>query len=55
MYQTILSPLVTEKATLNNERGQVTFKVATDATKRRSRQRSRVCRCRGSSRSTRSW
>ena len=33
MYQTILSPLVTEKATLNNERGQVTFKVATDATK----------------------
>jgi len=33
MYQTILSPLVTEKATLNNERGHVTFKVATDATK----------------------
>ena len=33
MYQTILSPLVTEKATLNNERGQVTFKVAPDATK----------------------
>ena len=33
MYQTILSPLVTEKATLNNERGQVTFKVAIDATK----------------------
>ncbi|GGJ32070.1 50S ribosomal protein L23 [Neoroseomonas lacus] len=33
MYQTILSPLVTEKATLNSERGQVTFKVATDATK----------------------
>ena len=33
MYHTILSPLVTEKATLNNERGQVTFKVATDATK----------------------
>jgi large subunit ribosomal protein L23 len=33
MYQTILSPLVTEKATLNNERGQVTFKVAADATK----------------------
>ena len=24
MYQTILSPLVTEKATLNSERGQVT-------------------------------
>jgi large subunit ribosomal protein L23 len=33
MYQTILSPVVTEKATLNNERGQVTFKVAVDATK----------------------
>jgi large subunit ribosomal protein L23 len=33
MYQTILSPVVTEKATLNNERGQVTFKVALDATK----------------------
>ena len=33
MYQTILSPLVTEKATLNSERGQITFKVATDATK----------------------
>ena len=33
MYQTILSPLVTEKATLNSERGQVTFKVALDATK----------------------
>jgi large subunit ribosomal protein L23 len=33
MYQTILSPLVTEKATLNSERGQITFKVAGDATK----------------------
>jgi len=33
MYQTILSPVVTEKATLNSERGQVTFKVAIDATK----------------------
>lgn len=33
MYQTILSPLVTEKATMNSERGQVTFKVAPDATK----------------------
>lgn len=33
MYQTILSPLVTEKATLNTERGQVTFKVAIDSTK----------------------
>ena len=33
MYQTILSPVVTEKATLNSERGQGTFKVAVDATK----------------------
>jgi len=33
MYQTILSPLVTEKATLNSERGQITFNVAGDATK----------------------
>jgi large subunit ribosomal protein L23 len=33
MYQVILSPLVTEKATLLNERGQISFKVATDATK----------------------
>ena len=33
MYQTILSPVVTEKATANTERGQVTFKVALDATK----------------------
>ena len=33
MYQTILYPLVTEKATLNSERGQITFKVAGDATK----------------------
>lgn len=33
MYQIILSPVVTEKATLINERNQVTFKVALDATK----------------------
>jgi len=33
MYQTILSPVVTEKATMNTERNQVTFKVATDASK----------------------
>jgi large subunit ribosomal protein L23 len=33
MYQTILAPVVTEKATLNTERNQVTFKVAPDATK----------------------
>ena len=33
MYQTILSPLVTEKATALSERNQVVFKVALDATK----------------------
>lgn len=33
MYQTILSPLVTEKATALSERNQVAFKVAIDATK----------------------
>ena len=33
MYQTILSPLVTEKATALSERSQVVFKVQIDATK----------------------
>ena len=33
MYQTILSPLVTEKATSLSERNQVVFRVAIDATK----------------------
>ena len=33
MYQVILSPVITEKATLGGENNQVTFKVATDATK----------------------
>ena len=33
MYQTILSPLVTEKATAMSERSQVAFKVTLDATK----------------------
>jgi len=33
MYQTILSPVVTEKATALSERNQVVFKVALDATK----------------------
>jgi large subunit ribosomal protein L23 len=33
MYQTILSPLVTEKATALSERNQVVFKVAIDASK----------------------
>lgn len=32
-YNTILSPHVTEKATLGSEHGQVTFKVALKATK----------------------
>lgn len=33
MYQTLLSPLVTEKATLMSEQGQYAFRVAIDATK----------------------
>ena len=33
MYQTILAPLVTEKATALTERNQVVFRVAIDATK----------------------
>ncbi len=33
MYQTILSPIVTEKATALTERNQVVFKVALEATK----------------------
>ncbi len=33
MYDTILSPVVTEKSTLNSEFNQVTFKVAIGATK----------------------
>lgn len=33
MYQTILSPLVTEKAAVLGEKGQVSFRVAQGATK----------------------
>ena len=33
MYQTILAPLVTEKATLLSERNQVVFRVPLEATK----------------------
>ena len=33
MYQTILSPLVTEKATMLSEQNQVVFKVLLEATK----------------------
>ncbi len=32
-YDTIVSPVITEKATLGSENNQVTFKVAIDATK----------------------
>ena len=32
-YDTILRPIITEKATIANENGQVTFAVAMDATK----------------------
>ena len=33
MYQTILAPVITEKATALTERGQVTFRVPLEATK----------------------
>jgi large subunit ribosomal protein L23 len=33
MYQLIVAPVITEKATILNEVGQVTFKVTSDATK----------------------
>jgi large subunit ribosomal protein L23 len=33
MYQVIRSPVITEKATILNERGQVTFRVAMTSTK----------------------
>ena len=33
MYQIVVAPVITEKATLLNETGQVTFKVTSDATK----------------------
>ncbi|MFH5924908.1 50S ribosomal protein L23 [Roseomonas sp. SXEYE002] len=33
MYQLVVAPVITEKATILNETGQVTFKVAPDATK----------------------
>ena len=33
MFNIILSPVITEKATLGSEHGQVTFKVRLDATK----------------------
>jgi large subunit ribosomal protein L23 len=33
MYDIIRSPVITEKATLNGEHGQVTFRVPLDATK----------------------
>jgi large subunit ribosomal protein L23 len=32
-YQTVLGPVITEKATLGSEHGQVTFRVRTEATK----------------------
>jgi large subunit ribosomal protein L23 len=33
MYDIVRSPVITEKATLGSEHGQVTFRVAVDATK----------------------
>jgi large subunit ribosomal protein L23 len=38
MYQTILAPLVTEKATMLSERGQYAFRVPLEATKTQIRQ-----------------
>ncbi len=35
MYTTVLGPVVTEKATMGSEHGQVSFRVAMDATKPR--------------------
>lgn len=37
-YQTVLGPVITEKATLGSEHGQVTFRVRTEATKPQIRQ-----------------
>lgn len=37
-YQTVLGPVITEKATLGSEHGQVTFKVRLEATKPQIRQ-----------------
>src|SRR5262245_9101813 len=33
MYDIIIGPVITEKSTLGSEHGQVTFKIARDATK----------------------
>ena len=38
VYQTVLGPVVTEKATMGSEHGQVTFRVTMDATKPRIKQ-----------------
>ena len=35
IYSTVLGPVVTEKATMGSEHGQVSFRVAKDATKPR--------------------
>jgi large subunit ribosomal protein L23 len=37
-YQIVLGPVITEKATLGSEHGQVTFRVRTEATKPQIRQ-----------------
>ncbi|MBT4488699.1 MAG: 50S ribosomal protein L23, partial [Rhodospirillaceae bacterium] len=38
IYTTVLGPVVTEKATMGSEHGQVTFRVTMDATKPRIKQ-----------------
>ena len=42
-YDTILSQVITEKATLLSEHNKVVFRVAKDATRTRSPRRSRSC------------
>ena len=42
-YDLIVAPVITEKATVASEHNKVIFKVRKDATKPRSRRRSRSC------------
>ena len=43
MFEIIRSPVITEKATMLNERSQIVFRVSIDATKPTSRRRSKAC------------
>ena len=42
-YDTILRPIITEKATMANEHGQVTFAVAIQQPSHKSRQQLKCC------------